>query len=145
MVLHSTLCKAHEETDITPHSVIYRPVGSTMTFSLSLHRHSYMSSLYLSLYLLIMNNTSFPKNDKVTQSRRAFTELGVSSVTVVDNETFTTFFLNVRKKKENPSSLHVNTSKTSDKICQWLKTEPFPYPTVHPHTNPTHCQTHPVD
>jgi hypothetical protein len=30
MVLHSALIKAHEETDLSPHSVIYRPVGSTM-------------------------------------------------------------------------------------------------------------------
>jgi hypothetical protein len=30
VVLHSTLIKAHEETDISPRSVIYRPVGSTM-------------------------------------------------------------------------------------------------------------------
>jgi hypothetical protein len=28
-VLHSVLIKAHEETDISPLSVIYRPVGST--------------------------------------------------------------------------------------------------------------------
>ncbi len=30
MVLHSALIKAHEEADISPRSVIYRPVGSTM-------------------------------------------------------------------------------------------------------------------
>ena len=30
MALHSALIKAHEETDISPYSVIYRPVGSTM-------------------------------------------------------------------------------------------------------------------
>jgi hypothetical protein len=30
VVLHSTLIKAHEETDLSPHSVIYRLVGSTM-------------------------------------------------------------------------------------------------------------------
>ena len=30
MTLHSALIKAHEETDISPRSVIYRPVGSTM-------------------------------------------------------------------------------------------------------------------
>ena len=29
MTLHSALIKTHEETDISPHSVIYRPVGST--------------------------------------------------------------------------------------------------------------------
>ena len=30
VALHSALIKAHEEADISPHSVIYRPVGSTM-------------------------------------------------------------------------------------------------------------------
>ncbi len=30
VVLHSALIKAHEETDLSPTSVIYRPVGSTM-------------------------------------------------------------------------------------------------------------------
>jgi hypothetical protein len=30
VVLHSALIKAHEETDLSPRSVIYRPVGSTM-------------------------------------------------------------------------------------------------------------------
>ncbi len=29
VVLHSVLIKAHEETDISPHNIIYRPVGST--------------------------------------------------------------------------------------------------------------------
>jgi hypothetical protein len=30
VALHSALIKDHEEVDIRPHSVIYRPVGSTM-------------------------------------------------------------------------------------------------------------------
>jgi hypothetical protein len=30
VALHTALIKAHEETDISPHTVIYRPVGSTM-------------------------------------------------------------------------------------------------------------------
>ena len=30
MALHSALIKAHEEADLGPRSVIYRPVGSTM-------------------------------------------------------------------------------------------------------------------
>ena len=30
MALHSALIKAHEEADLSPRSVIYRPVGSTM-------------------------------------------------------------------------------------------------------------------
>ena len=30
VALHSALVKAHEETDLGPRSVIYRPVGSTM-------------------------------------------------------------------------------------------------------------------
>ena len=30
VALHSALIKAHEETDLSPRSVIYRPVGSTM-------------------------------------------------------------------------------------------------------------------
>ena len=29
VTLHSVLIKAHDETDNSPHSVIYRPVGST--------------------------------------------------------------------------------------------------------------------
>jgi hypothetical protein len=32
VTLHSVLIKVHEETDISPHSVIYRPIGSTMQF-----------------------------------------------------------------------------------------------------------------
>ena len=30
VTLHSALIKDHEETDLSPHSVIIRPVGSTM-------------------------------------------------------------------------------------------------------------------
>jgi hypothetical protein len=30
VTLHSSLIKAHKEADISPHSVIYRPVGSPM-------------------------------------------------------------------------------------------------------------------
>ncbi len=30
MTLHSALIKAHEETNLSPSSVIYRPVGSTI-------------------------------------------------------------------------------------------------------------------
>ena len=30
VALHSALIKAHEEADLSPRSVIYRPVGSTM-------------------------------------------------------------------------------------------------------------------
>jgi hypothetical protein len=30
LVLHSVLIKVHEDTDISPYSVIYRPIGSTM-------------------------------------------------------------------------------------------------------------------
>ena len=35
MTLHSVLVKTHEETDISPHSVICRPVGSTKHLSLT--------------------------------------------------------------------------------------------------------------
>jgi hypothetical protein len=36
VALHSTLIKTHEETDISPDSVIYRPIGSCPGYDLSL-------------------------------------------------------------------------------------------------------------